>query len=89
MNNDDEKIEYLLKIQELKEKGFYSTFCYNINSNLEDIKFEYENLKQQEFLNNLSLADKIIENKYNMSFIGGLLDEFNNFVKKKKEEEDN
>jgi len=89
MNNDDEKIEYLLKIEELKKKGFHSTNCYNINSNLEDIKFEYENLKQQEFLNNLSLADKIIENKYNMSFIGGLLDEFNNFVKKKKEEEDN
>jgi len=88
MNNDDEKIEYLLKIQELKEKGFYSTFCYNINSNLEDIKIEYENLKQQEFLNNVFLADKIIENKYNMSFIGGLLDEFNNFVKK-KEEKDN
>jgi len=142
MNLKEEKIKYLLKIQNLELKGFRPGTYYNINSDINDIKFEYENLKsacdikikenllgeieefkkcvkdyprsiqyinintdlkilesihkslkqssesskkqeklQEEIISNVFLADKLIEDKYNISFIGGLLDEFDKFSK--------
>jgi hypothetical protein len=137
MDLKKEKIKYLVEIQNLELKGFRPGTYYNINSDINDIKFEYEHLKsacdikikenllseieefkkyvknyprsfqyidistdleiiesihktlkqsyesykkqeklQEEMISNVFLADKLIEDKYNISFIGGLLDKF-------------
>ena len=140
MDLKKEKIKYLLEIQNLELKGFRSGTYYNINSDINDIKSEYEHLKsardikikenllseieefkkyvkdyprsiqyidistdleiiecihktlkqsyesykkqeklQEKMISNVFLADKLIEDKYNISFIGGLFDKFKKF----------
>lgn len=137
-----EKIKYLIEINNYEKKGFFPQINYNINSDLNDIKLQYEilkhasdikiketlireinefkkfvkdypisydkidintnleiierihktfkssyasadiNKKVENLISNVFLADKLIEKKYNISFIGGLLTEFNNTINK-------
>ena len=40
-----EKIKYLIEINNYEKKGFFPQINYNINSDLNDIKLQYEILK--------------------------------------------
>lgn len=78
----DTKIELLKKLDDYKSKGF-NTQCYNINSNDDDIYFEYslyksieEQQKREQFkndlINTIVLTNQMINEQHNINILQSL-----------------